>query len=132
MMKRSVLAAVILAVGPAVAQDAAEGERLFQTFCATCHGTAAQGGGPMAELLAIAPPNLTALAAGNGGVFPVERVVFTIDGRDLLTAHGGPMPLFGAFFEGQTASVQAPTGQPVLTSQPVVDLVTWLQSVQAD
>lgn len=131
-MKYSILLGVVLAALPAVAQDAAEGQRLFSTFCATCHGTGASGGGPMAEMLAIAPPDLTALAAGNGGVFPVERVVFTIDGRDLLTAHGGPMPLFGAFFEGQAASIQAPGGQPVLTSQPVVDLVTWLQSVQGD
>lgn len=130
-MRVSLLVSLMLAAAPALAQDAVEGQQLFATFCATCHGTAAQGGGPMAELLAISPPDLTALAAGNGGVFPTERVVFTIDGRDLLTAHGGPMPLFGAFFEGDAvASVQAPSGQPVLTSQPVVDLVTWLESVQ--
>lgn len=132
-MRFPILVSLLVAALPAVAQDAGEGQQLFATFCATCHGTDATGGGPMAEMLAIAPPDLTALAARNGGVFPVEQVVFTIDGRDLLTAHGGPMPLFGAFFEGDMiSSIQAPNGQPVLTSQPVVDLVTWLQSVQAD
>ena len=33
-------------------------------------------------------------AAGNGGVFPTARVVRSVDGRDLMLSHGGPMPLF--------------------------------------
>ena len=129
-MRIPLIPMLLLAALPAAAQDAAEGEALFATYCATCHGLDAGGGGPMAELLAIQPPDLRALSAGAGGAFPTERVVFRIDGRDSLTAHGGPMPLFGAFFEGDGTAVKAPNGQPVLTSRPVADLVAWLESVQ--
>jgi mono/diheme cytochrome c family protein len=129
-MRISLIFGLVLAGMPVVAQDAQEGEGLFMTYCATCHGLDATGGGPMAEMLATQPPDLTAISLGNNGVFPTERIVFRIDGRDSLTAHGGPMPLFGGFFEGTGASVKAPDGQPVLTSVPVADLVVWLESVQ--
>lgn len=131
-MRFPIIISMMVAALPAIAQDAAEGEMIFSTYCATCHGMDGSGGGPMAELLAIAPPDLTALTAGNGGAFPTERVVFRIDGRDMLTAHGGPMPLFGGFFEGTGAAVSTQGGQPIVTSVPVADLVTWLESVQAE
>ena len=92
---------------------------------ATCYGVDGTGGGPMAELMAIAPPDMTALSASNGGDFPVKRVAWRIDGRDSLAAHGGPMPLFGAFFEGSDVAIKTSSGQPIMTSAPVADLIAW-------
>lgn len=132
----SAIAFACLLALPAAAQDlepgdAAAGQALFATYCAACHGVEGRGDGRMAPILTVLPPDLTQLEAGNGGVFPTERVVFQIDGRDPLLAHGGDMPLFGEFFQGMPdIAMQAETGQPILTSQPIADLVAWLRAMQ--
>ncbi|KUF11109.1 c-type cytochrome [Pseudoponticoccus marisrubri] len=116
---------------PTLAQDADIGRSHYHTHCATCHGLEGRGDGPMAGVLMIKPVNLTELAAQNGGTFPLERVIKRIDGRDPLVSHGSPMPVYGDFFEGSyDVPMKAPSGQPVLASQPVVDLVTYLREIQ--
>lgn len=115
---------------PAVAQDVQEGEALYQFYCATCHGTSAVGNGPMSPSLVVRPSDLTALAARNEGVFPITRVVMRIDGRDPLVSHGSAMPVYGDFFEGRDVATKAETGQPIMTSQPIVDLLAYLQTLQ--
>jgi mono/diheme cytochrome c family protein len=122
--------AMILAAGAAAAQDAESGAVLFQDHCATCHGTDAEGGGPMTAVLAVAPPDLTVLAGTNGGTFPLERVVRRIDGREEVLAHGGPMPVFGMILGGESGMVDAFDGTPVFTTRAVVDIAAWLQTVQ--
>ncbi|MFV0512687.1 MAG: c-type cytochrome [Jhaorihella sp.] len=124
-------AALAVLALPASAQDAGRGAELYRAHCATCHGIEATGQGPMAGALVIKPADLTTLAARNGGEFPVERVVMRIDGRDPLVSHGSPMPVYGHFFEGRDKGVKAPSGQPIMTSEPIVDLLTYLQSLQA-
>lgn len=124
------LAAALGGAGAAAAQDVAEGEALYMQFCATCHGADATGSGPTAEILNVQPADLTRLAANNGGQFPHARVVSQIDGRSLNVAHGGPMPVFGPFFEGEDTAMKTSAGQPILTSRPIVDLVAWLETVQ--
>lgn len=116
---------------PATAQDADIGRALYHQHCATCHGLEAKGNGPMAGILVIQPTDLTALRSGNEGTFPLERVVRRIDGRDPLVSHGSPMPVYGDYFERSfDVPMKAPSGQPVLTSQPVVDLVAFLMEIQ--
>jgi mono/diheme cytochrome c family protein len=129
-MRNLILAACLLAL-PAFAQDADIGRAHYATHCATCHGMEGFGDGPMSGVLLITPPDLTELAVDNGGIFPLERVIKRIDGRDPLVAHGSPMPVYGDYFEGVfDVPVKAPDGQPVLTSQPVVDLVAYLREIQ--
>jgi hypothetical protein len=123
------LAAVLLEV-PAAAQDAEFGGLLFESFCSSCHGENAKGDGQLAAFLAIRAPDLTLLAAGNDGVFPVSRVVRQIDGRDPTLAHGGVMPFFGEYFDLPDTAVASESGQPILTAGPIADMVAWLQSVQ--
>lgn len=110
--------------------DAATGEALYDRYCAACHGAEATGHGPMRAVLTVQPSDLTALSAGNDGVFPMERVVKRIDGRDPLVAHGSQMPVYGDFFDGDGASLRTESGQPVITSTPVADLVAYLQNLQ--
>lgn len=124
--------ACLLWAGAAMAQDAKLGAELFQEHCATCHGIEATGQGPMAGVLVIKPVNLTRLAATNKGEFPTARVAARIDGRDPLISHGSPMPVYGHFFEGEDIAIKAPTGQPIMTSVPVADLVAYLKSIQLD
>ncbi len=120
--------------GPVAAQEAESdidaGHGLYFTFCATCHGDDAKGGGPMVEVLKVEPPDLTGLKAGNDGIFPTARVAFRIDGRDPIPSHGGPMPLFGQLFEGDSVMVESETGQPLLLGRDIADVLAWLESVQ--
>jgi mono/diheme cytochrome c family protein len=117
--------------GPAAAQDPAVGAELYGQFCATCHGSDATGNGPTAPILTLQPPDLTALSQRNDGVFPMQRVIDRIDGQEPLVAHGSPMPVYGPFFDGvQNVPLKAPSGQPVLVTQPIADLVSYLQAIQ--
>ncbi len=86
----------------AAASRAAEptGDALFATHCATCHGPAGEGDGPAANAMKIAPPNLRALAKGNGGQFPRDAIEAYIDGRKQVAAHGDRlMPIWGDFLQ---------------------------------
>ncbi len=127
----SIIAAMALAT-PAMAQDTLQGEALFGFYCATCHGNGASGNGPMSPSLVVAPADLTTLAARNDGVFPTTRVIMRIDGRDPLVSHGSMMPVYGDFFEGNEVVTKAETGQPIMTSQPILDLLAYLQSLQQE
>ena len=136
-MRNAIMAAVfaVSAAGPALAQDAAgdaaEGAVLYERHCATCHGLDGKGNGPMAGVLVVQPVDLTGLSAGEGGAFPLLRVVRRIDGRDPLVSHGSPMPVYGDYFDGPfEVAMKTDAGQPILTSQPVVDLVAYLREVQ--
>ncbi len=84
----------------------------------------------MAGVLTIQPVDLTVLAAQNGGDFPLLRVVRRIDGRDPLVSHGSPMPVYGDFFEGDDTAMKTPSGQPLMTSGAIADLVAYLQGLQ--
>ena len=123
------MALVVAASQAAWAQDTETGAELYQHYCATCHGIEATGHGPMAGVLIIQPTNLKTLA-GEDGIFPTARVVARIDGRDPLVSHGSPMPVYGPYFEGQDTAIKTPEGQPILTSQPIVDLVAYLETLQ--
>ncbi|WP_170360330.1 c-type cytochrome [Ruegeria arenilitoris] len=120
---------VLVTAAQVAAQDVDTGAELYQHYCATCHGIDATGHGPMAGILVIQPVDLTKLAEEDG-VFPTARVVARIDGRDPLVSHGSPMPVYGPYFDGQDTSMKTPEGQPILTSQPIVDLIAYLETLQ--
>jgi mono/diheme cytochrome c family protein len=89
------------------------GSELFKNYCAACHGTSAHGDGPLAANMKKPPPDLTQIAARNGGTFPAALVAQIIDGRQPVKGHGGPdMPVWGDAFKASRlgsseASVQA-------------------------
>lgn len=120
----------LLAAGPAVAQDAGRGAQLFQDSCAVCHGAGLRGDGPMAEILTVAPPDLTRISARYGGDFPRAGMAWKIDGRDPILSHGGDMPLFGFIFSEMSQVLTSPGGQTVLTSPEMLDLLAYLESMQ--
>ncbi len=125
-------ATLAMAAGPVWAQEsgAGEGRDLFLYFCAECHGKDAASQGPMAEMMALQPPDLTRLAARNNGAFPVEAVAKQIDGRQPVAAHGD-MPVFGpSLDEDQYVALALPNGQPMMVPQALGSLITYLQSVQ--
>ena len=76
-----------------------KGPDLFHAHCAPCHGSDANGNGPLASMLKAKPADLTVLARNNGGQFPSARVRKTITGEDVLASHGSrEMPIWGPIF----------------------------------
>ena len=126
------LAAMLLLPGAASAQDSAEykqataGAALFSSYCASCHGTAARGDGPLASSMRKKPANLTEIAKRNGGTFPSELVFRTIDGQNPVRGHGGPdMPVWGDAFAKSREAGDAERVKKVIQS-----LVDYLESIQ--
>jgi mono/diheme cytochrome c family protein len=76
-----------------------EGPDLYRAYCASCHGVDGKGQGPAAAAFKAKMPDLTTLAARNGGKFPLARVKQTILGDDVIAAHGSrDMPVWGPIF----------------------------------
>ena len=141
-----VVAALVLAAGltlfpfavsPSVAQDVVTpqpamkqtvaGAELFRTYCASCHGTAARGDGPLASAMTRKPADLTEIAKRNGGLYPSELVFRTIDGKKPIRGHGGPdMPVWGDAF-----SRSRDGGDADRVKQVIQSLVDFLESIQA-
>ena len=129
----SILAAgVLLAPGlvtTASAQDDAQrtsGREVYRMYCASCHGTAARGDGPLASAMNRKPANLTEIAKRNGGQFPSELVFKTIDGRQPVRGHGGAdMPVWGDVFIRSRDAGDAERVKVVIQS-----LVEFLESIQ--
>ena len=95
-----VAAAAIGTIDVAGAQQAENlGRTEFLTSCASCHGEAGKGDGPVAKSLVKPPPDLTKLAEKNNGVFPVSRIYEVIDGRIQTLVHGTrDMPVWGSVY----------------------------------
>ncbi|MHA6344925.1 c-type cytochrome [Roseivivax sp. CAU 1761] len=124
-------ASAALAETPETPPSVETGGRLYAELCSGCHGRDARGDGPFAELLVARPPDLTGLAARNGGAFPQFEVVRKIDGRALVRAHGLIMPAFGPALDTEPAFGRTWTGQSILTSRAIADLAAYLKSIQA-
>lgn len=106
------------------AADRAEGQALFLTHCATCHGANARGDGPVASSLRVSPGDLTQFAKRNGGTFPSAKVYRVIEGRD-VGAHGSiEMPVWGHIFR------VTPPDAPTSVKARIDALVEYLESIQ--
>ncbi len=89
---------------------AVSGERLFRMYCGSCHGKTAKGDGPLAKDLKAAPADLTKLSATNGGTFPFEMVMKTIDNGRNVRGHGTQdMPAWGSAFKSTAESADDAT-----------------------
>jgi mono/diheme cytochrome c family protein len=101
--------------------------RLFDFYCASCHGRDGKGHGPTAPALKTPPPDLTTIARSLGGSVPTARVEALIaDGGTLLTpAHGSKdMPVWGPIFRALDA-------RDALATIRISNVVAYLESMQA-
>jgi mono/diheme cytochrome c family protein len=102
-----------------------DGAQLFRNHCASCHGAAGRGDGPMAALMRKPPADLTKFALNNGGVFPVERLRRIIDGRDVPSHGDRDMPVWGIALRTSRDGGGADT-----VSARIDALVQYIQSLQ--
>jgi len=103
-----------------------EGEQLFRSYCAACHGANGTGNGPAASALKTSPADLTSIAKRNGGVFPRERLVrYVATGEPSIAAHGSKeMPVWGP----NLTALALGSSEPVNTRIDAV--VSYIESIQ--
>lgn len=113
----------------ACVEEPMDGRTAFMENCASCHGADGTGNGSAARGLTVAPPDLTMIAQRNGGTFPTDQVMSTIDGLDRGTHFSAAMPEFGAGDLGETVIVENEgLGTPV--PMKLLILTEYLQSIQ--
>jgi hypothetical protein len=119
---------LITHTGIAADYTAYSGEKLFQRFCAACHGPEGKGDGPVSSSLTVQVPNLRELSLRNKNTFPAEKIIRIIDGRTILNPHGSrSMPVWGDEF------LRAEAGDPVAereTADMIKKMVEYLRSIQ--
>lgn len=112
------------------------GKREYMNRCAVCHGPSGKGDGGAIDVLKAAPTDLTTLAKKNGGVFPVDRVASSIDGRQMARGHGSrDMPIWGKEFsrEGAKAGeyyVDMPYNMEMWVRVRILSLIDYLNRIQ--
>lgn len=135
-MRNSILASAAILLGAAIANSAAAadhaGEELYTEACATCHGAAGMGEGPMAEFMSTNVPNLTLLSQENDGVYPMLKVIQTVDGRTGIRGHGSEMPVWGNQFKAESVGDAGIYGAEVIVRGKMLSLALYVQSLQAE
>jgi mono/diheme cytochrome c family protein len=109
---------------PAAYTDPTSGRKMFDAYCASCHGQNGKGNGPAAAALKIPPANLTELSAQHGGKLPETHVVLAIKGDAQAPAHGNKeMPVWGPVFNSMGESDAA-------TQLRIRNLTTYIEGLQ--
>ena len=121
-------AAGLILFSPMARADEA-GKQEYMNACASCHGAAGLGNGPMAEFMSVKVPDLTQLSAGNDGVFPMLEVIQMVDGRTGVRAHGSEMPIWGNQFKADAGDM-GPYGGEAVARGRILSLAYYLESIQ--
>ena len=109
------------------------GEFEYMNSCAVCHGVHADGKGPLADVLQVAPPDLTQLQANNGGVFPVSAAYSIIEGADTVGSHGTrQMPAWGLRYQDRAKSDDdfSPLDRDQYPTMRILALIEYLAKIQ--
>jgi mono/diheme cytochrome c family protein len=115
--------------GPAK-QSVDGGKYEYGAHCAVCHGSNGAGEGPYSSFLKTVP-NLTTLSKRNGGVFPFTRVYETIDGRQVMRAHGPRnMPIWGPRYKFEAGDVDFQSVSEVFVRARILALTEYIYRLQ--
>ena len=136
----AVVLLMLSAAGPADGETedtaflVAKGRVTYRVYCINCHGAKAKGDGTLAELLTVKPTDLTVLTQESNGVFPADRVMKSVDGREEVRGHGmKEMPVWGDVF--QTSGAE-PSGEDETAEErahrKIRELVLYLDSIQVE
>jgi len=84
---------IVIPAGRTAAND---GQQMFASYCAPCHGTDGKGLGPAANSMKPRPSDLTLLSRKNHGKYPDTHVVSVLQFGTEVSAHGSAtMPVWG-------------------------------------
>ena len=123
--------AFAIALGIAATGYAGEGnhgKQMYLRYCGSCHGVTGGGDGPVSRDLKVKMPDLTTLAKKNRGVYRLDDVMATIDGRRLVRAHGDrDMPVWGEKFRSEVEGKKYPELTTLLKAKVIAEYVATLQ-----
>lgn len=89
----------IVKKGPAPVTSPSDGQQMFMSYCAPCHGRTGKGDGPAARALTPRPSDLTQLAKRHGGSLSQKDLEDKMNGLTASPAHGSTdMPVWGPMF----------------------------------
>jgi mono/diheme cytochrome c family protein len=128
----TITAAAILGMGivrpMSWAAEGDQGRGYYLRYCGSCHGPEGKGNGTVSRSLKIKPADLTQLKKKNNGVFPLEKVIATIDGRTRIGAHGeSKMPVWGEIFEKEASGQKEPA---TTSTERVKAIAEYLSTIQ--
>lgn len=128
---RAIWIALVMLAG-CVDAPVSMGRADYERFCVSCHGVDGRGDGLVAGGLGAAPPDLTQIAAANGGVFPLVEVMSTIDGYTRRVQHGAQlMPEFGPVIQsGDLVLVETEPGVRTPTPERLLALARYIETLQ--
>jgi len=117
-----------IAVGIEIeAAEAEQGKQLYMQYCASCHGKDGRGSGSVSPYLKIAVPDLTVLKK-NKGIYPLDDVMATIDGRRTVRSHGDrDMPVWGEIFLKEIERGKYSELSSLLKAKVIAEYVATLQ-----
>jgi len=119
---------VCMDVSMIYAADANSGKEMYLQYCSSCHGRDGKGSGSVSTFLKIKVPDLTLLKKKNKGIFPMDEVMFAIDGRRRLRAHGDPaMPVWGESFSAEVTDPKSSEVKVATKEKAIAEYVATLQ-----
>jgi hypothetical protein len=87
-----------------------------------------KGDGTVSRSLKVKPADLTQLQKKNNGVFPLEKVIATIDGKTRIGAHGeSKMPVWGEIFEKAASAEKEPAGASAARVKVIAEYIATIQ-----
>jgi len=112
----------------ALAGEADRGGELYLQYCSACHGKDGRGDGPVSPYLQLKPTDLTRLKKENRGIYPLSKVMSSIDGTRDVRGHGdAKMPVWGEVFEKEAEGKKYPTLTSLLKVKVIAEYISALQ-----
>jgi len=110
------------------AAESSSGKQMYLQYCSSCHGKDGKGDGTVSRDLKVRVPDLTGLAKKNKGVYPLDDVMATIDGRRLVRGHGDRnMPVWGESFRSESEGKKYPELTTLLKGKIIAEYIAMLQ-----
>ena len=132
MFKRAILCSAV-AIGMSTTVALAQSEAGLQEYiqaCASCHGLAGHGDGPLAEYMTVEVPDITQISISNNGEFPMYQIIGIIDGRTDVRAHGSSMPVWGNRYMTDISPETGEYAAELLVRGRILALATHLEAIQ--
>jgi mono/diheme cytochrome c family protein len=113
------------------------GKYEYDSSCAVCHGLTGKGDGPFAKFMEKSQvADIATLSKRNSGVFPFARVYDTIDGTNLIGAHGNrDMPIWGTRYKSEAIKQEiydiSPHDPEVFARARILALTEYIYQLQA-
>jgi mono/diheme cytochrome c family protein len=122
------LGLVFMGQSIAHAADANPGKEMYVQYCSSCHGQDGRGSGAVSAFLKVKVPDLTLLKKKNKGIYPMEQVMFAIDGRRKLRTHDDPkMPVWGEIFSAEVKDPKSTEVTVKAREKAIAEYVATLQ-----